>query len=66
MPKLKTRKSVSKRIKITKKKKGLRSKAGRRHLLSSKTTKRKRNLRKKSVVSAGEKRLIKTAMPYAQ
>ena len=65
MPKLKTRKSVSKRIKITKKKKALRSKAGRRHLLSCKSTKRKRGLRKKAVVSSAEKKLIQRAMPYS-
>ena len=64
MPKLKTKKALKKRIKITKKKKALRSKAGRRHLLSSKTTKRKRNLRKKSVVSKTEKKMIKKALPY--
>ena len=65
MPKLKTRKSLSKRIKVTKKKKGLRSKAGRRHLLSSKTTKRKRNLRRKTTVPKATKKLIKKAMPYS-
>ncbi len=65
MPKLKTRKSLSKRVKITKKKKALRSKAGKRHLLSSKTTKRKRNLRRKAVVSDAEKKLIKKALPYS-
>ena len=64
MPKLKTKKALKKRIKITKKKKALRSKAGRRHLLSSKTTKKKRNLRKKSVVSKIEKKMIKKALPY--
>ena len=65
MPKLKTRKCIAKRVKVTKKKKTLRSKAGRRHLLSSKTTKKKRKLRKKSLVSDGERRLIKKALPYA-
>ncbi len=64
MPKLKTRKAVSKRVKITKKKKALRSKAGKRHLLSCKTTKRKRTLRKKGLVSHAGKRLLKRAMPY--
>ena len=64
MPKLKTRKAVSKRVKITKKKKALRSKAGKRHLLSCKTTKRKRSLRKKGLVSHAGKNLLKRAMPY--
>ncbi len=65
MPKLKTRKSISKRVKVTKKKKVLRSKAGRRHLLSDKTTKRKRTLRKKSVVAKGDARVMKKALPYS-
>jgi len=65
MPKLKTRKSVAKRVKITKKKKALRSKAGRRHLLSCKTKKRKRKLRRKGKVSEGDKRAMKKALPYS-
>ncbi len=65
MPKLKTRKSVAKRYKITKKKKVLRSKAGKRHLLSCKTTKRKRNLRRKTLLSDADKKVIKRAMPYS-
>ena len=65
MPKLKTRKALAKRVKVTKKKKTLRSKAGRRHLLSAKKRKRKRNLRRTAKVSTAEKELIKRALPYA-
>jgi len=65
MPKLKTRKSVAKRVKITKKKKALRSKAGRRHILSDKTTKRKRKLRRKTKVSDGDMKALKKALPYS-
>ncbi|HDN85945.1 MAG: 50S ribosomal protein L35 [Candidatus Omnitrophota bacterium] len=65
MPKLKTKKALAKRIKVTKKKKLLRQKAGRRHLLSSKERKRKRALRRKGKVSSGEKKVIKRALPYA-
>ena len=65
MPKVKTKKALAKRVKVTKKKKVLRSKAGRRHLLSAKTRKRKRNLRRTSKVSSAEKDLIKKALPYA-
>jgi large subunit ribosomal protein L35 len=65
MPKLKTKKSLVKRVKVTKKKKVLRLKAGRRHLLSGKSRKRKRNLRKKGLVSKGERKLIKKALPYS-
>lgn len=39
MPKVKTKKGFAKRVKVTKKKKILRSRAGRRHLLSCKKKK---------------------------
>ncbi|MDD3296282.1 MAG: 50S ribosomal protein L35 [Candidatus Omnitrophica bacterium] len=65
MPKLKTKKSVSKRVKITKKKKIVRSKAGRRHLLSCKKTKRKRDLRRQCQVSSAERKMVREAMPYS-
>jgi len=65
MPKLKTKKSLAKRIKITKKKKALRPKAGRRHLLSCKRKKRKRNLRRKGLVAGVDKKSIKMALPYS-
>jgi len=65
MPKLKTKKALAKRVKITKKKKALRSKAGRRHLLSSKTRKRKRSLRRKATMPPGLKKVIKQALPYS-
>lgn len=65
MPKLKTKKALVKRVKVTKNKKVLRSKAGRRHLLSGKTAKRKRILRKKCLVSSAQKQLIKAGLPYA-
>ncbi len=65
MPKLKTRKALAKRVKITKNKKALRSKSGRRHLLNSKSRKRKRNLRKKEEMPAGLKKLVKRALPYS-
>lgn len=64
MPKLKTKKALMKRIKITKSGKLLRSRAGRRHLLSGKKTKRKRMLRRKGVVAPGDKKMLKTALPY--
>jgi len=65
MPKLKTKKALAKRVKVTKKKKMLRSKTGRRHLLSSKSSKRKRKLRQRGVVSSAGKRLIKESLPYS-
>ena len=46
MPKHKTNKAVAKRFRVTKNGKIKRGRPGRRHLLSVKTTKRKRHLRK--------------------
>ncbi|MBU1121082.1 MAG: 50S ribosomal protein L35 [Candidatus Omnitrophota bacterium] len=64
MPKLKTKKALSKRVKVTANKKLLHSKAGRRHLLSGKSKKRKRGLKKRVVVAACDKKALKTALPY--
>ncbi|OQX81076.1 MAG: 50S ribosomal protein L35 [Candidatus Omnitrophica bacterium 4484_70.1] len=64
MPKLKTKKALAKRIKITARGKLLRSKAGRRHLLSGKAKKRKRALKKKTLVAVSDKKMVKRALPY--
>ncbi len=50
MPKMKTKKSISKRIKVTGTGKLMRFKAGRRHLLVRKNAKRRRQLRGAHVV----------------
>ena len=65
MPKLKTKKALAKRIKITKRGKAIRAKAGKSHLLSSKARKRKRMLRKKGEVAASDMKMVKKALPYA-
>ena len=54
MPKQKTNKSASKRFKITKNGKVLRRHAGSRHLLSSKSGKRKRYAGKANVVNPAD------------
>jgi large subunit ribosomal protein L35 len=64
MPKLKTRKSVAKRFKITKTGKILRMKTGRRHILTKKSRARKRHLKKKTLVSKSFSRNIKRQLPY--
>jgi len=51
MPKLKTNKSVAKRVRVTKNGKVLRNRPGRRHLLSSKDAKHRRHLRTRALVS---------------
>ena len=55
MPKQKTNRSARKRFKVTKGRKVRRNKAFRRHLLAGRSQKRKRNLRRPGLVSAGER-----------
>ena len=64
MPKLKTRKSVKKRFKITKKRKVKRTRSGKGHILTKKSRKRKRHLRKARMVSKKEARTLRKLMPY--
>jgi len=65
MGKLKTKRGVAKRFKLSKKGKVRYSAGGKSHLATSKKTKRKRSLRKRQVLS-GEKesRFIKSMLPY--
>lgn len=63
--KLKTKKALAKRIKVTKRGKLLRKKAGKSHLLSGKARKRKRKLRKTALVSKAHIKTIKASLPYA-
>lgn len=60
----KTRKSVAKRFKVTAGGKVLRSHASRRHLLSSKSAKRKRQMAKSHVVHETDVRRIKANLPF--
>ena len=62
MPKQKTRKGIAKRIHITRRGKIMRAKAGRRHLLSGKSRKRKRKLRRKTTVAPAEVRRMRRAL----
>ncbi len=61
----KTRKAVAKRFKITATGKVLRSQASRRHLLSHKSAKRKRQMAKSMVVDKTDVARIKMNMPFA-
>jgi len=65
MPKLKSKKGVTKRFKVTGSGKVKRSKAGKRHLLTSKTGKRKRTLRKGVMTDKTQEKSIKEMMPYS-
>jgi len=64
MPKVKTKRGAAKRFTVTKTGKIKRAKAYKSHILTSKSTKRKRNLRKSSLVSAVEKKNIRRLLPY--
>lgn len=64
MPKLKTHKGAKKRFKITSRSKVLRAKAGKSHILTKKSKKRKRILRKATIVSKKEVYKVKQMLPY--
>ena len=64
MPKMKTHRGAAKRFKKTKGGKFLRSSAFKRHILSSKTTKRKRKLRGTTVVAEADSAKLALMLPY--
>ena len=64
MPKMKTHKSAAKRYKLTATGKVKYKKQGLRHILTKKTTKRKRKLRHAGMLSAPEAKRAKTLLPY--
>ena len=59
MPKIKTKRGAAKRFKTTASGKVKRKKAYASHILTSKTTKRKRGLRTSTLVSAAEEKNVK-------
>lgn len=59
MPKMKSNRGASKTFRKTASGKFKRAKAFRSHILTSKTTKRKRNLRKSSLVSEADQKRVK-------
>lgn len=64
MPKMKTKKSAAKRFKVTGTGKLKRNKAGKSHILTKKSTKRKRNLRKATMTDASNVKNMKKILPY--
>jgi large subunit ribosomal protein L35 len=64
MPKMKTHRGAAKRFSITGTGKIKRSKANTSHILTPKTTKRKRQLRKSTVMDKSFERQIKVLIPY--
>jgi large subunit ribosomal protein L35 len=65
MPKVKTKKSAAKRFKIRPGGSIKRSQAYLRHILTKKSTKRKRHLRGTTNVHDSNKRQIRAMLPYA-
>lgn len=66
MPKLKTKKAVAKRFKVTKKGKVKRAKANRRHILTSKTRKSKRQSRRPAMLGKADEARIRVMLePYS-
>jgi large subunit ribosomal protein L35 len=64
MPKMKTHRGSAKRFTLTKSGKIKRAKAFKSHILTKKSPKRKRNLRKGTFVAASEAKVIKQLIPY--
>lgn len=64
MPKMKTHSSSKKRYKISANGKVRRAQAYKKHILTKKTTKRKRKLRQIVQVSKAESKRVKNLLPY--
>lgn len=64
MPKMKTHSGAAKRVKKTGTGRLKRAKAYTSHILTKKTTKRKRGLRKGTYVSESDMKRIRTLLPY--
>jgi len=64
MPKMKTHRGAAKRFSLTKSGKVKRAKAYKSHILTKKSAKRKRNLRKGTLISDQEAKNIKQLIPY--
>ena len=64
MPKLKTKKAAAKRFKKTGTGELKRMKAYKSHILTKKTAKRKRNLRKATLTDSTNLKAMKKIMPY--
>ncbi|MCY6370557.1 50S ribosomal protein L35 [Clostridium ganghwense] len=64
MPKMKTHRGAAKRFKKTGSGKLKRSKAYKSHILTKKSSKTKRNLRKSGLVSDTQEKAMKKLLPY--
>ena len=64
MPKIKTNRAAEKRFKVTGTGKLKRNKAYKSHILTKKSTKRKRNLRQATITDATNVKNMKKVLPY--
>ena len=64
MPKIKTSRAAAKRFKVTGTRKLKRMKAYKSHILTKKSQKRKRNLRKATITDATNVKSMKKILPY--
>jgi len=64
MPKMKTHRGAAKRLKSTGTGRLKRNKANKSHILTKKTTKRKRRLRKSDLVAKSDEKRLKRLLPY--
>ncbi len=64
MPKMKTHRGAAKRFKATGSGKIRRSKAFTSHILTKKSSKRKRNLRQSGLVADADRKAVKRMLPY--
>ncbi|MCR4674285.1 MAG: 50S ribosomal protein L35 [Lachnospiraceae bacterium] len=64
MPKIKTKRAAAKRFKATGTGKLKRAKANKSHILTKKTTKRKRSLRQAAMTDATNVKAMKKVLPY--
>ena len=65
MPKMKTNKGAAKRFRKTGGGKWMRRKANASHILTKKTTKRKRSLRRPTLIDKTEQKRVGRMLPYA-
>lgn len=64
MPKIKTKRAAAKRFSTTGTGKLKRNKAYKSHILTKKSTKRKRNLRKSAIIDSTNVKSMKKVLPY--
>ena len=63
MPKMKTHRGAAKRFKKTGTGKFVRTKSNKQHILTKKSPKRKRNLRKDTIVARADEKRLKQMLP---